>query len=125
MVVGGGLCFCGGLIALGIGRHFEEEAEAELAAHSEAQAETVSYPWWQATLRGLLPPALLVFYALMADRLGFLITSGIVVLTAARALGANWLLVLSVAVGGPLFVSLAFGKLLRVPLPPGLLPSPW
>jgi putative tricarboxylic transport membrane protein len=47
------------------------------------------------------------------------------VVVAARALGASWLLAVAMAVGAPIFVSLAFGKLLRVPLPPGLLPTPW
>lgn len=125
MVVGTGLCLCGLLIALGIGRRFEEEAQADLAAHSDAASETSARPWWIAAFRALLPPALLVFYALVADRLGFLLTAAIVVAIAARALGASWLLTLTVAVGGPVFVSLAFGKLLRVPLPPGLLPAPW
>ena len=35
MVVGIGLVLCGGMIALGVGRRFEEEAEADLAAHSD------------------------------------------------------------------------------------------
>jgi putative tricarboxylic transport membrane protein len=30
-----------------------------------------------------------------------------------------------VAIGAPLFVNLVFLKLLRVPLPSGLLPMPW
>ena len=39
MVVGIGLFLCGALIALGVGQRFEEEAEADLAAHSDqAQA---------------------------------------------------------------------------------------
>jgi putative tricarboxylic transport membrane protein len=29
------------------------------------------------------------------------------------------------AIGAPLFVNLVFSKLLRVPLPSGLLPMPW
>jgi putative tricarboxylic transport membrane protein len=35
------------------------------------------------------------------------------------------MLAVLMAIGAPLLVSLAFGKLLRVPLPPGLLPTPW
>lgn len=126
LVVGIGLCLSGILIALGIGRHFEEEAEADLAAHSDHGHETVqSMPWWKSAARVLLPPGLLIFYALAADRLGFLLTAAIMVAVTARALGANWLLAAAAAVGGPIFISLAFGKLLRVPLPPGLLPAPW
>jgi putative tricarboxylic transport membrane protein len=125
MVVGIGLVICGGMIAMGVGRRFEEQAQAELAAHSTGEEEQVTYRWWVAAMRVLLPPALLVFYALAVDRLGFLVTAAIMVVASARALGAGWLLTVSVAICGPLFVSLAFGKLLRVPLPPGLLAPPW
>jgi putative tricarboxylic transport membrane protein len=34
-VIGIGLCLCGLMIAFGIGRSFEEEAEVDLAAHSD------------------------------------------------------------------------------------------
>lgn len=125
MVVGFGLVFCGSLIAMGIGRRFEEQAKAELAAHSDDGEQHVSYRWWVAAMRVLLPPALLVFYAVAVERLGFLVTAAIMVVVSARALGAGWLLTVSIAIGGPLFISLAFGKLLRVPLPPGLLAPPW
>ena len=125
LVVGVGLCLCGGLIALGVGRHFEDEAEADLAAHSNKVEKLQPRAWWLAGLRALLPPALLVFYVLAVDRLGFLLTAAIMVAAAARALGGNWLLTVCLAVGAPLVVSLAFGKFLRVPLPPGLLPTPW
>ena len=125
LVVGIGLMLCGGMIAARIGRHFEDEAEADLAAHSNAPGEVRARPWWINGLRALLPPALLVFYVLAVDRLGFLLTAALMVMTAARALGGSWLLAVPLAVGAPIFVSLAFGKLLRVPLPPGLLPAPW
>ena len=35
LVVGIGLCLCGLMIAFGIGHQFEEEAEADLVAHSD------------------------------------------------------------------------------------------
>ena len=44
MVVGAGLVLCGALIALGIGRHFEDEAEADLAAHSDHRKQRASAP---------------------------------------------------------------------------------
>jgi putative tricarboxylic transport membrane protein len=125
LVVGVGLCFCGALIALGIGRHFEDEAEADLAAHSNQIADAVQRSGWMKGLKALIPPALLIFYVLAVDRLGFLLTAAAMVLTAARALGARWVLAVPLAIAAPIFVSLAFGKLLRVPLPPGLLPTPW
>ncbi|MGE5513067.1 MAG: tripartite tricarboxylate transporter TctB family protein [Bacteroidota bacterium] len=125
MVVGAGLCLCGALIALGIGRHFEEEAEADLAAHSEQAEGGAEHTGWLYGLRALIPPALLAFYVFAVDRLGFLMTAAVIVLTGARALGARWVLAVLMAIGAPLLVSLAFGKLLRVPLPAGLLPTPW
>ena len=73
----------------------------------------------------LLPPALLVFYVLAVNKLGFLPTAGIIVLTTSLALGARIILAVPVALGAPLFVNLVFAKLLRVPLPSGLVPLPW
>jgi putative tricarboxylic transport membrane protein len=124
MVVGIGLVLCGGMIALGVGRHFEEEAEADLAAHSDHPASAPTASWWTG-LMVMLPPALLVFYVLAVNKLGFLPTAGIIVLTTSLALGARIILAVPVALAAPLFVNLVFAKLLRVPLPSGLLPLPW
>jgi putative tricarboxylic transport membrane protein len=41
------------------------------------------------------------------------------------ALGARWKLALPLAVLAPIGIHLIFSKLLRVPLPAGLLPMPW
>jgi putative tricarboxylic transport membrane protein len=49
----------------------------------------------------------------------------VVVLVASLALGARLRLALPMAIGAPLFVNMVFLKLLRVPLPSGLLPLPW
>jgi putative tricarboxylic transport membrane protein len=124
MVVGAGLIVCGALIALGIGRHFEDEAEADLAAHSAPEASRSATGWWRG-LMGLVPPGLLLFYVFAVDRLGFLVTAAAIVLTASLALGARLRLAVPLAIGAPLFVHLVFSKLLRVPLPPGLVPTPW
>ena len=48
-----------------------------------------------------------------------------IVLVASLALGARLRLAIPLAIGAPLFVNLVFLKLLRVPLPSGLLPMPW
>jgi len=125
MVVGAGLVLCGALIALGIGRGFEDEADADLAAHSAPQAEPRDTTEWWRGLMALAPPALLLFYVFAVDRLGFLATAAAIVLTAALALGARLRLAIPLAFCAPLFVHLIFSKLLRVPLPPGLLPAPW
>ena len=125
VVVGTGLVLCGALITLGIGRHFEDEAEADLAAHSDQELQPQQATGWWRGLMALVPPGLLLFYVLAVDRLGFLVTAGAMVLTASLALGARMRLAIPLAIGAPLFVHLVFSKLLRVPLPPGLVPAPW
>jgi putative tricarboxylic transport membrane protein len=124
MVVGIGLVLCGALIALGVGHRFEEQAEAELAAHTEPTRTPAQTAWWRG-LAALVPPGLLVFYVLAVERIGFLATAAIIVFTAALALGARLRLAVPVALMAPLMVHLVFAKLLRVPLPIGLIPTPW
>ncbi|KQW18511.1 tripartite tricarboxylate transporter TctB [Afipia sp. Root123D2] len=124
MVIGLGLAACGTMIALGIGHKFEEDAEAELLAIEgpPPEPETKS-PF--AGLRVLIPPALLVFYVLAVDRLGFLLTAAIMAFTIAKTLGARLQLAIPVALLAPIGGYLIFAKLLRVPLPDGFLPMPW
>jgi len=63
----------------------------------------------------------LVFYVLAADALGFHLT-GIVLLTLwVRLLGASWRVTLPVAIIATLVIHFSFYKLLRVPLPWGVL----
>ena len=113
MLIGGGLALCGVLVALGIGQTFEApEEDAEGAPRF-------------AGLRALLPPALLLFYVLAVDRLGFLLTAAAMVLAASLTFGARWRLAVPLAILAPLLVHLIFYKLLRVPLPAGILPAPW
>lgn len=108
MVIGLGLVACGALIALGIGHSFEvDEAPAPLNP------------------RILLPPGLLLFYVVAAEPLGFLLTAAVMVLAVSMGLGARLRLALAMAVIAPPLVHLAFYKLLRVPLPAGLLAAPW
>ncbi len=122
-VVGALLVLCGVLIVFGVGRHFEEVAEADVASHS-APEDLAPLPAWRSWL-ALLPPALLVFYALASERLGFLPTAAIMVLVASLAFGARPKLAVPLALIAPFAVNLIFLKLLRVPLPGGLLPFPW
>ena len=61
----------------------------------------------------------------VADRLGFIITAGLIVFVTSTALGARLKLSLPLAVLAPIGIHLIFSKLLRVPLPAGLLPMPW
>ena len=127
MIVGGGLFLCGLLIALGAGQHFEQEIEAEVVAHTGGAAAA---PPPEAEgrfhgLRALIPPGLLIFYVLVSEELGFVLTAAIIALTLCRCLGAPWRSALLVALLAPPAIHFAFYKLLRVPLPSGLLPMPW
>jgi putative tricarboxylic transport membrane protein len=121
LVIGIGLALCGLAIAFGIGHSFEEEEEIIPFEGGEAPAPTGKLYG----LRALLPPALLLFYVVVADRVGFILTAAIIVYVTATALGARWKLALPLAVGAPVVIHLIFSKLLRVPLPIGLLPMPW
>jgi putative tricarboxylic transport membrane protein len=121
MVIGGGLMLCGALIAMGIGHSFE----APEAETSEALPGLAGWLGRYATLAALLPPALLLFYVFAVDSLGFLLTGAAMVLVSALALGASWRLAIAVALAGPPAIHLIFYKLLRVPLPEGLLAAPW
>ena len=127
LVIGIGVALCGAMIAFGIGHKFEEEAEADLAAHTDAdtvaEARRPHSFFWH--LRVLIPPALLLFYVFTVDRIGFIPTAATVVFIAAVALGASLRLAIPVAMLAPVGVHLVFYKLLRVPLPDGYLPMPW
>lgn len=120
MLIGFGLMLCGVLIGLGIGRGFEVPEGEE-----EGPAPPRGASWRLAGLRALVPPALLLFYVLASEGLGFLPTAAIMVFLGALALGARPMLALPLALLAPPVVHLAFYKLLRVPLPAGLLPAPW
>jgi putative tricarboxylic transport membrane protein len=125
MVIGIGLVLCGLMIAFGIGHSFEAEAEADLAA-AEGIPPSVQTPDTLAfRLKALLPPALLLFYVFAADRLGFVPTAALIIFAGALAFGAKLRLAIPLALIAPLAIHLVFYKLLRVPLPPGLLPMPW
>jgi putative tricarboxylic transport membrane protein len=121
LVIGIGLAMCGLMIAFGIGHTFEEEEEIiPLEGGQAAAPKGALYG-----LRALLPPALLLFYVLTADRLGFIITAALIVLATSTALGARLKLSVPLAILAPIGIHLVFAKLLRVPLPAGLLPMPW
>lgn len=114
LLIGFGLVICGVLIALGIGQSFEVAEEEEGPPRS-----------WFFSLRVLVPPLLLFFYALASEALGFLLTAGVMVFIAAIALGARPGPAAVLALAAPPLVHLAFYKLLSVPLPAGLLAAPW
>jgi putative tricarboxylic transport membrane protein len=127
LVIGIALGLCGAMIALGIGSRFEREAEADVLAHSDQPLEDPALaahgPLYM--LRVLLPPAALVFYALVVDTFGFFVTAAAMILAGALAFGAGLRLAVAMAIGAPIVIHLVFYKLLRVPLPAGLVPMPW
>ena len=121
LVIGSGLALCGLAIAFGIGHTFEEEEEIIPLEAGQTRPPTGKLYG----LRALLPPALLLFYVAVADKLGFILTAGLIVFVTSTALGARPKLSLPLAVLAPIAIHLIFSKLLRVPLPAGLLPMPW
>src|ERR1700750_2390188 len=74
LVIGTGLALCGLAIASGVGHSFEEEEEIIPFEGGEAPAPRGKLYG----LRALLPPALLLFYVFAADRLGFIVTAGVI-----------------------------------------------
>ena len=125
MVIGIGLALCGLMIAFRIGQTFEEEAEADLGRLEGVPQEEAKKPHGLFGLRVLLPPALLLFYVLAVERIGFVPTAALIVLVMALAFGAKLRLAVPLAALAPFGVHLVFYKLLRVPLPSGVVPMPW
>ncbi|KRR01874.1 tripartite tricarboxylate transporter TctB [Bradyrhizobium jicamae] len=121
LVIGTGLALCGLAIALGIGRSFEEEEHLIPVEGGQPTPPTSKLYG----LRALLPPALLLLYVAIAERLGFILTAAMIVYVTSTALGARWKVALPLALLAPIGIHLIFSKLLRVPLPPGVLPMPW
>ena len=66
--------------------------------------------------------AAIIGYLLLSERLGFLLVAPLCLLAVFRAFRIGWARALLWAVGGTLVVHLAFYKLLRVPLPWGVIP---
>jgi putative tricarboxylic transport membrane protein len=124
LVVGLGLVFCGLLIAFGIGRQFEDEAEADLVRHQDAPTPETAAPS-HAGLRALVPITAIAFYAFAVNTLGFILVGAIMVGASALALRAPWKLALGMAICAPPVVHFIFYKMLRVPLPDGFIPMPW
>ncbi len=123
LVIGIGLALCGLMIAFGIGHTFEEEEE--LVPFEGGQPVAAQPRSRLFGLRALLPPALLIFYVVAVDRIGFIPTAALIVLATSTALGARLKLSIPLAIAAPIGIHLIFAKLLRVPLPAGLLPMPW
>lgn len=85
----------------------------------------VVLPPWVGSRRAVLGVgsviAGLVFYVFAADTLGFYITGIVLLALWTRILGAAWPLAAGVAIAATVLIHLAFYKMLRIPLPWGLL----
>jgi putative tricarboxylic transport membrane protein len=88
-------------------------------------ASLVVLPAWLRSTRATLGVASVVagllFYVVAADKLGFYLTALFLLSVWMRLLGASWRLTLPVAVIATLVIHFSFYKLLRIPLPWGLL----
>ncbi len=132
MVIGGALVACGVLIMLGVGRTFEDEekvvtsetGEVVHAAQLEQERGLVA-GFLNGGWKVLTPPAALFFYYFASEKLGFWITASIMIFVLAWTQGAKLKWAVGLAIVAPAFVHLVFYKLLRVPLPIGLLQFPW
>jgi putative tricarboxylic transport membrane protein len=109
-VIAAGLGICGVLLTV---------------AGVRQRAPWLSWPDWIFRRRPFLGVAGvlggLVFYILAADKLGFHITGVALLAFWVRILGGSWRVAAVVGVVGTVAIHLSFYKLLRIPLPWGLL----
>lgn len=107
MLVGAGLVVCAALLF-----------RRSLRGGPRAQAE-------EGSREQLLPPLMVLvavaLYVLLSERLGFLLVAPVCLVLLFRTFGQRWGPAFIWAVSGTLVVHLAFYKLLRVPLPWGVL----
>jgi putative tricarboxylic transport membrane protein len=106
MLVGAGLLVCGLLLMLRSLRAAYPDAAPRASEHIGSAAVIVG---------------VIVFYIVAAERLGFLIVAPLCLLAVFKALRVRTGLAIACAVVGTLVVHVAFYKLLRVPLPWGVL----
>jgi putative tricarboxylic transport membrane protein len=110
MLVGGGLLLCGiGLVVRSLrGRAYAHEADDEAAPAEHFGSSVVVI-------------GAVVVYIALSERIGFLLIAPACLLAVFLALRVRWRLALVFALGGTALVHLVFYKLLRVPLPWGVL----
>ena len=122
LVIGSGLALCGLAIAFGIGHSFEEEEELIPVEGGQPPPPTGKFYG----LRALLPPALLLFYVVVADRLGFIITAALIVFVDVdRARRAVEAVAAARRAGADRHSSDFLQSCCACRLPAGLLPMPW
>jgi len=111
-LIAGGLIVCGALLVLS-------------RLRAAAPEPLFALPTWTRRARPVASVASviagLVLYVLAVDVLGFHLTAVALLLSWSRLLGASWRLAVPVSVAATVMIHLAFYKLLKVPLPWGLL----
>lgn len=111
-VIAVGLIVCGALLAAA-------------RPKSSSRVPLLAFPEWARRPRPVLSVASiiggLVFYVFVVDKVGFHLTAVALLLLWSRLLGASWRLALPVSLAATVVIHLAFYKLLKVPLPWGLL----
>ncbi len=112
MLVGAGLTFCGLALVLRAWRPGAGVAVAQPVAQPRAAEHAGS----SAVIIGMV-----IVYIVAAERVGFLLIAPLCLVVIFRAFRVSWRAAILWAVFGTLLVHLAFYKLLRVPLPWGVL----
>ena len=110
MLIGAGLLLCG------VGLFWRGWAERRRPGGAAPEAHTVGGLW-----RAFVIVGVVLAYILWAEALGFLLLAPLCLLAVFLALGVRAAPALLYAIAGTAVVHLAFYKLLRVPLPWGLL----
>jgi putative tricarboxylic transport membrane protein len=111
-LIAGGLVICGALL---IASRLRAATAEPLLALPDWMRRTRPVASVVSVVAGLL------LYVLLVDTLGFHITAVGLLLVWSRLLGASWQLALPVSLAASVCIHLAFYKLLKVPLPWGLL----
>jgi len=109
-LIAGGLALCGAVLVVRGAR-----SGAPWVALAEWTRERRPLAGFFSVIGGLL------FYVLASPALGFHLTSFVLLLAGMRILGTRMAVALPVAVVAPVLIHLAFYKVLRVPLPWGVL----
>ena len=109
-LIAGGLGVCGVLL---------------VASGARQRGPWLVVPGWVRSRRAVLGVASvvggLVFYIFAVDRLGFYITGTLLLAFWMRVLGTSWRWAVVIALVATVAIHLAFYKLLRIPLPWGVL----
>jgi putative tricarboxylic transport membrane protein len=111
-LIAGGLILCGALLVIG-------------RLRSGTSEPALAFPDWMRRARPVAGVASvlagLLLYVWVVDRVGFHLVAAALLLAWSRLLGASWRLAVPVAIAATVIIHLAFYKLLKVPLPWGLL----